>query len=390
LAVAACTGPPTPTSTETPDAETGDTTVGGSVCPAGTTVDADFCVSPDADPALRDVVADVFAADGLAAVIAGIWKDGEPVLVGAMGDSFPGDAATIDMHHLLGNWATPMLSTVLLQQVDAGVVALDDPLSNWLPDVPEADQITLEMLARSTSGFAQYTSFPDFADSLVANPFRRFSPEEIYAFGVKDGTTFPPGTDWRFSDTNFILLGAALEAATGKPVSELMRAGIWEPLGLDGMTPPTDSRKAQPVLHGFGNPRGPWEDLTYWTPTWIGYAGGVSGNQEEVARFIEALAEGSLVSAESHEEQFANASLGMTGNTEEKYYAMGFSVVDGWIFNNPNLPGYRGGAGHFDGWTIVVYTTQGIDGDPDAPSPTTIFERLSEILVPDQPMIYSD
>lgn len=385
--IVGCTAPePIPSPTDA----AASVTDGGSVCPEGTTAEGQFCFSPDADHALADAVAEVFASDKLGAVIAGVWKGGEPVMVGAMGDSIPGVPATIDMHHLLGNWTTPMLSTVLLQQVDAGVVSLDDPLSTWLPEVPAADQITLEMLARSTSGFPQYTNLPEFGPVLTANPYRQFSAEEIYQVGVKDGPLFTPGTDFRFSDTNFILLSVALEKATGKPMEQLIREGVWEPLDITGMTPPTTSAKTQPVLHGFGTDRGMWEDETYWGPSWIGYAGGVAGNQDELRRFIEALAAGDLVTPESHELQFSDRSIGMGGNTAEKFYAMGFIVADGWMFLNPGLPGYRGGAGHLDDWTIVVYTTQSPDTDPSAPSATTVFEKLSAIVSPDQPMIYRD
>ena len=169
LIVAGCTGAPLPSPTAAPSGSSAP----GSTCPAETTLQDGLCLSDDAiAEELAGILRSQFAADELSAVIAGVWRDGEPVLFGALGESMPGVPATPDMHHMLGNLTTPMLTTVVLQQVDAGTFSLDDTIDEWYPDLPDASTITIEMLLYNTAGYSQFTGQDDFLADLYANPFR--------------------------------------------------------------------------------------------------------------------------------------------------------------------------------------------------------------------------
>ena len=87
-----------------------------------------------------------------------------------------------------------MLSTVLLQQVEKGKLSLDDKLSKYFPDLPSADQITVEMLANSTTGYQHYAVLDSFDAAFYANPFKHWTPDELIAYGVQGGPVFTPGT----------------------------------------------------------------------------------------------------------------------------------------------------------------------------------------------------
>ena len=299
LMATACTGPiiSTPSAAPTSDAST---------CPDGTTANEQFCFSDDPiAEQLAEIVRAAYEADDLGAVIAGVWHDGEPVMVGAVGESMTSVPATIDMHHRLGNLAWPMLTTLVLQQVDAGVFALDDTLSTWFPEMPGSDQVTVKMLLQNTSGYQHYTEVQAFLEALWADPFRQWVLDDVIAYGVQDGPKFVPGTEWNFSDTNGLLMIKVLEAATGQPVLDLMHEGVWEPLGMHDTTPPLDSVQAEPVLHGYSDERGFWEDVSFWNPTWTSFVGGPASNQEDVRTFLDALGSGELLSDELHELQLA-------------------------------------------------------------------------------------
>ena len=60
------------------------------------------------------------------------------------------------MHFRIGSMAIPHLITLLLQLQDEGKLTLDDKLSRFLPDMPDADRITLRMLADNTSGYRDW------------------------------------------------------------------------------------------------------------------------------------------------------------------------------------------------------------------------------------------
>ncbi|NLP83271.1 beta-lactamase family protein [Microbacterium sp. CFH 90308] len=372
----------------TPEAEPSSTPgpepVAGA-CPTGTTLEGGLCLNGDeVSEELAGILRAEFEADALSAVIAGVWHDGEPVLFGALGDSMPGIPATPDMHHMLGNLSTPMLTTALLQQVQAGVLDLDDTVAKWYPEVPAADTVTVEMLLHNTAGYSQFTGQDDFLADLYADPFRVWQIDEIIDIGTAGGPLFEPGTDWMFSDTNSAVLVGILAKATGTPVADLIQTGIVDPLGMDDTTLARDGDWPQPVLHGYDGERGVWEDVTYWNPSWAHFAGGTGSNAGDVAVFLDALGSGELLSDEYHELQFASTTAGIGTNTDDQYWAMGFLVVNDWVFMNPGIPGYYGAGGTLpdEGWTMVVYTTASQRTDPAAATATDIFRQFTSVVSP--------
>lgn len=381
LLLAACTvGAPDPAPSSTPDA-----TVTAGECPSGTSLQGGLCLAGDeTSEQLAGILRAEFEADALSAVIAGVWRDGEPVLFGALGDSMPGIPATPDMHHMLGNLSTPMFTTALLQQVEAGVLDLDDTVATWYPDLPAADEVTIEMLLHNTAGYSQFTGQEDFLADLYADPFRVWEVDEIIDIGTAGGPLFEPGTNWQFSDTNSAVLVGILAKATGTPVAELMQTGVVGPLGMDDTTLARDGDWPQPVLHGYDGERGVWEDVTYWNPSWAHFAGGTGSNAADVATFLDALGSGELLSDEFHELQFAPTTVGIGSNTDDAYWAMGFLVVNGWAFMNPGIPGYFGAGGVLpeEGWTMVVYTTPSQRTDPAVATATEIFRQFTSVVSP--------
>jgi D-alanyl-D-alanine carboxypeptidase len=70
--------------------------------------------------------------------------------------------------------------------------------------------------------------------------------------GLKDSPLFDPGTEWQYSNTNYILLGLVLEQATGEPIGQLYRERIIEPLGLQGTSFPDLADSSLPDPHAQG------------------------------------------------------------------------------------------------------------------------------------------
>lgn len=166
-------------------------------CPPGTNAapEAAVCLSgdPDARWVLDQIQADALAND-LRAVVFGVRRGGETLAVGAIGESADGVPATPDMHFRAGNISAGFLTTTVLQLVEEGKLRIDDPLSRWFPDLPDADRITIEMLASSTAGYLHFPNLEDFVAEFYADPFRTWTANELIAFGTADGTQFPPGT----------------------------------------------------------------------------------------------------------------------------------------------------------------------------------------------------
>jgi D-alanyl-D-alanine carboxypeptidase len=358
-------------------------------CPAGTTNDGRLCVADgDAARQTADIIRSTFKDDKLGAVVAGVWQHGHPVVVGALGETLTGVPATVDMHHVTGNISSSMLVTAFLQLVDQGTLALDDKLSKWYPHLPKANAITLAMLARSMTGYAHFPASKAFLKKLYADPFQYWNPDALIAFGTGAGEPkFEPGTDFLFADTNLMILSQVVQKAAGRPLSELIQDHILAPLGMSNTTPPQTANLPDPVLHGYTGERGVWEDSTYWNPTWILYNGGMGSTQHDLRVFIEAVGSGRLVSKKSHQEQLAPTTVGLDGNTADRYYAMGIVVTNGWLVANPTMPGYRGIIARLPGKdiTIVIYNTNTQVSENEPPQASTMFHAIATLLAPDQP-----
>jgi CubicO group peptidase (beta-lactamase class C family) len=151
----------------------------------------------------------------LRAVILRVTVAGEEVVTTALGESMIGVPATPQMHFRNGAVSFTYLATMLLQLVDQGVVTLDDPLANWLPDLPESERVTLHMLANMTSGYADHVQDQDFLTAVNTDPFRQWTPQELIEFSISKPHVFEPGTNWDYSHTGYVILGQAIEKITG-------------------------------------------------------------------------------------------------------------------------------------------------------------------------------
>ena len=204
----------------------------------------------------------------LKAVLVRVTEGTQEVATLAMGESMTGVPATTDMHFRNGAVAISYLGTVLLQLVDEGKVGLDDTIDRWLPNALASDKVTLRMLINCTSGYPDYVAQKSFVDALYANPFRAWTTEEQLSYVAGKPLLYEPGTNWSYAHTNFVRLGEALSAITGKPVEELIRERVVEPLGMKGTQSHQTAAIPEPVLHAYTKERGTYEESTFWNPSW--------------------------------------------------------------------------------------------------------------------------
>ena len=308
-----------------------------------------------------ELAEEAMASGDLQAVILRVTVDGEEIVTAALGESMTGVPATADMHFRNGAVAISYMATILLQLVDEGVVGLDDPLASWLPDLPDADQVTLRMLANMTAGYPDYVQNTEFQLAFYADPFRQWTSQEQIAIGLSTPRLFEPGTTWDYSHTNYVILGRALEAIIGEPLATLIQDRILTPLSLTNTTSSATPEIPEPVLHAFtserrqalGIPPGVrfYEESTYWNPSWTIAEGAVQTTDiADMAASMEAVGAGTLLGPESHQAQVAPDLIGFGAplegcpacHTLDEAYAYGLGVVlsGPWILQNPLLAGY--------------------------------------------------
>ncbi|UCF20968.1 MAG: beta-lactamase family protein, partial [Gemmatimonadota bacterium] len=132
----------------------------------------------------------------------------------------------------IGSVTKQFTAVIVLQLVEEGVLSLDGKIVDYLPDYPRpaGEQITIHHLLTHSSGIPNYTSLPDFFPEMSRDPYE---PLEFLAVFSGLELEFEPGAKWSYSNSGYFLLGAIIEAVTGKPYDRVLRERLLRPLGLD-------------------------------------------------------------------------------------------------------------------------------------------------------------
>ena len=297
----------------------------------------------------------------LRSVILRVTVDGQNIVTKAMGVSADNEPATTAMHFRNGAVAISYIATLLLELVDDRVVALDMPLSTWLPELPDSDRVTLKMLANMTAGYPDYVQNKEFLKENAADIHRQWTSQELIDLGLSTPRIFDPGTNWDYSHTNYVILGCALERITGKPMARLMRDRVLRPLHLINTRSVPTPAIQKPVLHAFSSERREalgippsepfYEDSTYWNPSWTLADGAIQTTDiYDMTATADAIGMGTLLSEASRSAQIAPSLIGFgheqagcpTCHTLDAVYSYGLGVVikGQWILQNPLFGGY--------------------------------------------------
>ncbi|MFD3745822.1 serine hydrolase domain-containing protein [Nocardia sp. NPDC058633] len=336
---------------------------------------------------IADIVRAKMAELDLSSAVYGAWRGEEQLALGAQGGSPLGVPATAQMRLRVGQPMEPMLSTVLWRLDGQGVLRIDEPIARWMPDFPRADKITPRMLADSTSGISDYVTEPEFLKIFGENPIREWTAPQLLDRANARPPLFEPGTSFAYAHSDLVVLGEVLQKAAGKPLGELIAEHITDPLGMHDsevvLTPQVD----EPILHGYTNERGFFEDSTFWNPTAFLHSGNMNSTVADVGRWVRALGTGERLTPDQFQQMMGPSTAGLGPFTAEKYFAFGVVHLGDWLFMNPSYGGYDGVA-FYDTkteTTVVVYATLGPSSDADNNNAVGIGTEIATLLVPDRP-----
>ena len=180
-----------------------------------------------------DSLATAFLADGpVAGVSVGVVQGRDTIRMKGYGyaDVENDVPATSETVYRIGSITKQFTAAGIMRLVDRGELALDDTLGRLLPGVPRAwSGIRLRQLLNHTSGIHNYTSIgPRWQRRWREDML----PDTIVGLVRDDTLDFPPGTQWRYSNTGYVVLGMILERATGKPYATYLEDELFRPLGL--------------------------------------------------------------------------------------------------------------------------------------------------------------
>src|SRR6266496_3998668 len=228
--------------------------------------------------AIATIVQKAMKTEHLRAVIVKVTQGDKVIISQAFGESMTGVPATKAMHFPNGAVAFAYVSTLLMQFVDEHKVTLDDTIERWMPTLPEANKVTLKMLANQTSGYPDFETDPAWLAAWSANPFHIWTFEERVKYAFARPVQFAPGTNWSYAHTNFMILGEILSKIGKKPLDTLLREKVLVPMGLKNTIASKTSDIPSPVLHAFDSERRTaltippnvsfYEESSFWNSQW--------------------------------------------------------------------------------------------------------------------------
>ncbi len=227
-----------------------------------------------------------------------------------------------DTHFRIASNTKTMTAAVIMQLAQESKLSLDDPVSKYVPGVPNGDNITIAELLEMRSGLYNYTSAPEVSASLDRDPTKVWSPAELLAIAFARPPNFPPGTAYEYNNTNYALLGLIAEKVDGRPLAQAMQDRLFGALGMQHTVLPASAVNTilDPYSHGYlygsssvalvGSPPYSPEvqaaaragtllpnDYTGLNHSFATAAGGVISTANDLATWIQALVAGRVLNA---------------------------------------------------------------------------------------------
>ncbi|MEV3921197.1 serine hydrolase domain-containing protein [Actinomadura coerulea] len=250
--------------------------------------------------ALQERVSKVQSEHHLPGVI-GMVRSGDNTQYAAAGhgDMFMRVPADPKAQVRIGSNTKAFVSTVLLQLEAEGKLSLNDTVDRWLPGLVAANgndgrKITIRQLLNHTSGLPDYINNLRISGSYVAdiNPYEKWDPRVLVKAATANKPLSAPGTKFNYANSNYVLGGLIIQAATGHHPAVEVTNRIIKPLGLTDTTfPEADPKLYGNWLHGYFTIR----DISFSNVQMFGAAGAMVSTQEDLADFTRALASGRLL-----------------------------------------------------------------------------------------------
>nr|WP_330166789.1 serine hydrolase domain-containing protein [Streptomyces huasconensis] len=257
--------------------------------------------------------------------------DGVRTRTAGVRDRVSGAAMDTTARFRIGSVSKTFSSVVLLQLVDEGRLELDAPVNRYLPGLLPDDRITVRHLLTHRSGLADYTDamFAKTVPGFEAVRNRVFTYQELVALSLAEPRTTEPGAAYKYSNTNFVVVGMLIEKATGTPVSQQYEQRIIKPLNLRNTSyVHPQARIAGTHVRGYLHPDeagAPLVDSTEQTASWAQTAGAVISNPADLNTFTTALMRGRLLSPRMLD---AMTTVTPTDTTQTRFYGLGLRRYD--------------------------------------------------------------
>jgi CubicO group peptidase (beta-lactamase class C family) len=279
---------------------------------------------PETASCIDAITAKVLADTAVPSVSLALIKDGKIAYVHAYGNASldPATAARPEMRYKLGSVSKQFTAMAILLLVQDGKLWLDDPVGRYLPSLTRAGDITIRQLLSHTSGYQDYYPL-DYVAPFITIPV---TPDQILTRFARIPLDFEPGTEWQYSNTNFVVARQILEKVTGAPLMTFLEKRIFQPLGMHS---PIDL-DAQPLADSDAKgytrfAQGPPRPVPPEGRGWLYAAGELAMTARDLALWDLGLLQGRLVNTALRDEMIKAPRL---KNGAPTSYGLGIGIAN--------------------------------------------------------------
>ena len=317
-----------------------------------------------------------------------------------------------DTHFRIASNTKTMAAAVIMQLAQESKLSLEDPVSKYVPGVPNGDNITIAELLEMRSGLYNYTNAPEFSASLDRDHTKVWSPAELLAIAFAHPPNFPPGTAYEYNNTNYALLGLIIEKVDGRPLAQAMQDRLFGALGMQHTVLPASAVNTipDPYSHGYlygsssvalvGSPPYSPEvqaaaragtllpnDYTGLNHSFATAAGGVISIANDLAAWTQALVAGRVLNAAYQRRWLDSLQPEDPSRPDGQQYGYGISQLrwgaNTMYFHGGETPGYNSFIGYdlSNQVTLVVWTNLTVSLDEQPTANAIMLKVLDQIYV---------
>jgi D-alanyl-D-alanine carboxypeptidase len=315
-----------------------------------------------------------------------------------------------DTHFRIASNTKTMTAAVIMLLAQEDNLSLDDPISKYVPSVPNGDNITIAQLLEMRSGLYNYTNDPIISKTIDTDPARVWTPDELLAIAFAHPPNFPPGKQYEYNNTNYALLGLVAEKVDGKPLAQVMHDRLFGPHNMQDTELPSSTVNTirEPYSHGYlygsssvalvGEP--PYspevqaaaragtllpKDYTNVNHSNAAAAGGVISTADDLATWIKALVGGRVFNADYQRRWFGSLQPEDPSKPHGQKYGYGIAQLS-WgpntiYFHGGETPGYNSKISYdpTNQLTLIIWTnlTVSLDGQQTA---NTLFVKMLDYV----------
>ena len=315
-----------------------------------------------------------------------------------------------DTHFRIASNTKTMTAAVIVLLAQEGKLQFSDPVSKYVPNVPNGNNITIAELLKMRSGLYNYTGAPDLSARLDADPAKVWTPQEVLDIAFRHPPQFAPDTAYEYNKTNYALLGLIAEKVDGRPLRKQLQDRIFGPLGLTQTSLPAadDSSIPTPYSHGYiyggsyyalSDEEYPADmqaaaragtlqpiDETNQNPSYAYAPGAAISTADNLATWIRALVSGKVFDADYQQQWRTSLQAEHPDQPDGQKYGYGisyqrFSPTAAMYYHGGELPGFNSFMGYDpdNDVTLVVWTNLTLSPDGKTTAQAMLATLLDEI-----------